>query len=360
MSKDKNKLPLFYKSKPLFGLDVGHTSVKVVQLDHSGKKTKLGGYGVTTFDSKAIKDGEIVDLETVSKATHDLLTKGMAGSISTRRVAASLPVMHSFSRLINLPIMEEKDVLEAVRLEAEQYIPIPINDLYLDYQPVERTADSQDLLVAAAPKRVVDSYLNLFNSLDLELVCMEPSILSVTRTVQHSENYDFPTLVIDCGSITTDLIIYNKSNIRVTGTIKFGGETLTESVMKKLGLEYAEAARMKTEHGLDPGQEQGRMVSALAESLKFLSTEITKMIHYFEERDKNQNVKVEQIIILGGGANLPGFSTYLTSELRIPTRLANVWENVAISHIEKPKRRDNSMYATALGLALIKPGEVVK
>jgi Tfp pilus assembly PilM family ATPase len=117
---------------------------------------------------------------------------------------------------------------------------------------------------------------------------------------------------------------------------------------------------MKGEYGLDPGKEQTKMVSALADSLKFLSNEIVKIIHYFEERDKGQDVKIEQIIVLGGGANLPGFSTYLTSELRIPTRLADTWGNITMSHIEKPDVIDNSMYATALGLALIKPEEVVK
>jgi type IV pilus assembly protein PilM len=280
--------------------------------------------------------------------------------LNTNRISASLPVLHSFSRIINLPTMEQKDVYEAVRMEAEQYIPIPINDLYLDYQLVDQAPESEDFLVAAAPKRVVDSYVKLFNILGLELVCMEPSILSVTRIVEQAEDSEVPTLVIDSGSATTDLIIINKSAVRVTGTIKFGGETLTRSISEKLGISATEAANLKQTHGLDPGQEQAKMVNALAESLEYLSAEIQKMIRYYEERDKSQKVKVEQIIILGGGANLPGFSTYLTSQLRIPTRLANIWENIDTGHMEKPSSGDSTMYATAAGLALISPSEVIK
>jgi type IV pilus assembly protein PilM len=354
------KLPLFFKSKPLFGFDIGHGSIKLVQLDQAGKKTKLQAYGNIFFDPKAINEGEILNFDLVSRAAHNLIKEHLAGSLSTNRIAASLPVLHSFSRIVNLPTMEEKDLYEAVRMEAEQYIPIPINELYLDYQLVDKSPESNDFLVAAAPKRVVDSYVNLFNILGLELACMEPSILSVTRIVQQAEKAETPTLLIDCGSVTTDLIIFNKSSVRVTGTIKFGGETLTQSISEKLGIPISEAAELKQTHGLDPGHEQAKIVNALAESLEYLSTEIQKIIRYYEERDKSQKVKVEQIIILGGGANLPGFSTYLTSELRIPTRLANIWENIDLGHVEKPTIMDTSMYATAAGLALINPSEVIK
>jgi type IV pilus assembly protein PilM len=357
---NNQKLSLFYKSKPLFGFDLGHGSIKIVQLDYSGKKPRLQGYGTTSFDSKAINEGVIADFDIVSNAARSLINEGLKGSIGTHRIAASLPVLHSFSRIINLPIMNDKDVHEAVRTEAGQYIPVPLNDLYLDYQLVEKTPEGQDFLVAAAPKKVVDSYLELFNRLGLELVCLEPSILSVTRVVQHAQKYDIPTLVIDCGSITTDLIIYNKSTVRVTGTIKFGGEELTKSLMTKLNLSYEEAAKMKRTYGVDPGEKQPEMVSALAPNLQFLAAEIKKISRYYEERDKNRNVKVEQVVILGGGANLPGLSTYMTSELRVPTKLADIWQNIDVSHIQKPSTAVATMYSTAAGLASIKPQEAAK
>lgn len=256
--------------------------------------------------------------------------------------------------------MPEKDIHEAVRQEAEQYIPVPLGDLYLDYQQVDKTPDSIDYLVAAAPKKVVDSYMTLFDALGLELVAMEPSILSVTRIVQHAESANLPTLVIDSGSITTDLIVFNKSVVRVTGTIKFGGETLTEAIKTKFGVSNEEARNIKRSYGLDPGERQTEIVSALSVPLNFLLSEIKKIIRYFEERDKSENVNVEQIIILGGGANLPGISTYLTSQLRIPVRLASIWHHTDMARIKPPDKLDTSMYATAAGLALIKPNEAVK
>lgn len=351
---------LFYREKPLFGFDLGHGSIKVVQLDCANKNTQLQGYGKVAFDPAAIREGGIVNFEVISRAAHELMSDHLAGSLSTRNIAASLPVLHSFSRIINLPLMSSKDVPEAVRTGASQYIPIPIADLYLDYQLVEKKADSQDFLVAAAPKKVVDSYMKLFTMLGLEISCLEPSILSVTRTVRHAEASDVPTLVIDCGSITTDLIIFSKSTVRVTGTIKFGGETLTESIMKGLNISYEEASHKKTQYGLEAGEHQSKILSAITDNLNFLSGEIKKIIRYFEERNQDPKDKVGQIVILGGGANLPGFSTYLTSELRIATRLADVWEHIDMGSIRRPSAQDDSMYATAIGLALIKPDEVAK
>jgi type IV pilus assembly protein PilM len=355
-----NASGLFYQEKPLFGFDLGHGSIKIVQLDYSNKKTQLQGYGRTLFDPKALKEGEIIDFNAVSKSAHGLIAEHLTGSVNTRSIAASLPVLHSFNRIINLPLMENKDISEAVHTEAGQYIPIPINDLYLDYQLVEKKADSQDFLVAAAPKRVVDSYIKLFDMLGLELVCLEPSILSVTRMVRHAESSEVPTLVIDCGSLTTDLIIFSRSVVRVTGTIKFGGESLTEGIMKGLNMSYEEASHAKNLYGLEAGEHQSKILSAITDNLNFLSSEIKKIIRYFEDRDKDQNAKVGQIIILGGGANLPGFSTYLTSELRIATRLASVWQHIDMTHLKRPEVQDTSMYATAVGLALIKPTEVIQ
>jgi type IV pilus assembly protein PilM len=351
---------LFYREKPLFGFDIGHGSIKIVQLDRSGKKINLIGYGRVNFDPKSIQDGVIVDYETITKAARELFEKHLTGSISTRHVAVNLPVLNSYSRIINLPKMDKKDILEAIRTEAAQSIPVPLDDLYLDYQLVEQNIDTQDFLIAASPKKVVDSFMTLFDKLGLEPAVLEPSILSVTRIVKHAEESSIPTLVIDCGSITTDLTVFNKSSVRVTGTIKFGGETITDNIMNKFGVSYSEAYKIKSVYGLDPSKKQNEMINALSGSLQYLTSEIQKITRYFEERDKDQNVKVEQIVLLGGGANLPGFSTYLTSALRTPTRLISIWEHISLDHIEKPNRLDNSMYGTAAGLALVDPKEVAK
>jgi Tfp pilus assembly PilM family ATPase len=91
-----------------------------------------------------------------------------------------------------------------------------------------------------------------------------------------------------------------------------------------------------------------------------LAAEIKKISRYYEERDKNRAAKVDQLVILGGGANLPGLSTYMTSELRTPTKLADIWQNTDLDHIQRPDSAETTMYATAAGLASIKPEDAAR
>lgn len=349
---------LFYREKPLFGFDIGHGSIKVVQLSQNQKKRYLDGYGSIFFDPKAIEDGVIINYEVVADAVKKLFNENITGSISTQRLAASLPVSHSFSRIISLPQLESKDVFEAIKLEAEQYIPIPIDDLFIDYQLLEVVDGNQEYMVSAAPRRVVESYQTLFDIVGLEAVVMEPSIQSVSRIVRNSEESDVPTLVIDCGSSSTDLIIYNREAVRVTGTVKFGGQTLTKALIDQMSLTETQANAIKSKYGLDVSKRQSEVSSALDLPLKSFVNEIKKIIRYFEDRGTNE--KVDQIIILGGGANLPGFSTYLTSALRVPTRLCSIWQHITFDGLQPPNQLETSMYATAAGLALVGPNEVAK
>lgn len=223
---------LFYKDKPLFGFDIGTSSIKVMQIDVVGRQRHISGYGVTNYDKTAIKDGVIEKPELLAKATKELFEHGMIGEITTRRAAMSIPVARTYNRVMNLPAMGHKDLEEAVRLEAEQYIPVPIDELYIDYNVTSETKEGYELLAVASPKRIVDSYLTLADLLGLEVALMETTIGASSRLVAHAEKSDVPTILIDFGSVSVDITIYDKQLI-VTGTVAGGGDTFTELIAKK-------------------------------------------------------------------------------------------------------------------------------
>lgn len=151
-------------SESIFGLDIGQTSLKVMQLENkSGKAPKVVGYGVSKFyTSRAIKDGEIVDQSVVANALNELLENRLVGSITTSKAACTLPSSHTFSRPIKLPQMPKDHILEAVELEAEQYIPLAPDKLYIDYEITNSTEKDMELLIVAAPRTIVDSYMRFF------------------------------------------------------------------------------------------------------------------------------------------------------------------------------------------------------
>lgn len=348
----------FYTDRPVFGFDVGHSSLKVLQIEAAtGKKQdKVVGYGAIEFKPEAIKNGVIVDPEEVARQAYKLITGGLVGAINTRRVASALPVAFTYSRVVALPAMDKKDVADAVRLEAEQSIPVGIDQLYLDYEIIHSTPDGQsEILMVAAPKTVVDSYMQLFRLLDLEVALLETTINSVTRMTTHSDRTGVPTLIIDFGSISSDLAVYDQT-IRVTGTADWGGETLTQEIGQALRVNDRQAYTIKTRYGLNVGKKQKEIQQALTPVLERLMGEIKRMTRFYAERTSDK-AAIQQIIILGGGANLPGMSTFLTDKLRVPTRLLNPWQNMSFEGLQPPHKLETTLYTTAAGLSLINKRE---
>lgn len=347
---------LFYKDKPLFGLDIGFSSVKVMQIkNHKGKRT-VAGYGVARFDKDAIKEGEIVNPENIAKSLHELFSKQLIGDITTHRTAVAIPAAKTFSRTVELPEVNDKELAEAVRMEAEQYIPIALEDLYIDYEIISRKDKKVELLVAATPRKIVDSYLTLARLVNLDVVCIETTISSSSRLFLQAEASEVPTVIIDFGSISSDITIFDKKLV-VTGTVMGGGDNFTEFISKKLGVNIQEAGIIKTKYGLGLSKKQKEITECMSPVLEQLIKEIRRMIRYYEERLGTQN-KIGQIVTMGGGANMPGLSDYLTNSLRIPVRMCDPWQKLNFSGLQPPNSTEKSMYITAAGLALLNPREI--
>lgn len=352
MSTDTN----FYKDKPLFGLDIGFSSIKAMQIVPGKKRHSVVGYGINAFDSKAVDNGIIVNHESIAESIYDLFKNHLVGDITTRRVAMSVPAARTFVRLLTLPKLDEKDLDEAVRLEAEQYIPVSIDDLYIDYELSRETEKEQQLLVVAVPKRLIDSYAELAKVLGLELVVIETTLGSTGRLFRHTDQQEIPTVLIDFGSVSADVTFYDKGLV-VTGTIPGGGDDFTRQIMDNLKVTRQEAHVIKTKYGLGVSKKQKEIKAALDPTLQVIDKEMRRMIRYYEERS-NSNKKIGQIVTLGGGANLPGLSEYLTDTLRIPVRSCDPWKNIDFDHLQPPSAMEKAIYITVAGLALLQPEEI--
>ncbi len=351
-----NTQTYFYKDKPLFGLDIGYSSAKVMQLIPSKTGHAVTGYGVIDFEPSAIKDGAIIDPEALAKSLNELFNKRLVGSIDTRRVAIAVPAVRTFNRNMTLPRLDSKDLSEAVRLEAEQYIPVPIDELFTDYE-VTRTGEKElDMLMVAAPKKIIDSYIKLGQILGLDVVAMETTIGAASRLFVQAERSDIPTVLIDFGSISADITIYHKTLV-VTGTVPCGGDDFTQLIAQSLKVSKPEATVIKTKYGLGASKRQDEIVKALAAPIDLLIKEIRRMIRYYEERDASK-MHIGQIVTMGGGANVPGLSEYLTSALRIPVRMCDPWQHLDFAGLQPPSTVEKSMYVTVAGLALMDPKEI--
>lgn len=349
---------VFYKDKKVFGFDIGRSSLKIMQVTTGPAGASVTGYGTATFDPKAIVDGVIVDPEAIIKVAHKLITTDLVGTLTTRHVAVSLPNEHSFSRVIKLPKMNAKDLAAAVSLEVDQSIPLPIEELYYDYSVIDASdSESQEIQIVACPKKIPDSYLGVFEALGLEVALIESNISAVTRIVVHAEAHDVSTLIVDVGSTACDVSVYNGSAIRATGTIDCSSERITRYIAKALNVSEKQANSIKTRYGLEMSKKQDQILQAIEPELNKLINEIRKVIRYFADQETENRV-IGQIIILGGGANLPGLSTYITDRTRIPTRLCAPWNHVSFGKLQPPHELETTLYTTASGLSMVTPQEL--
>jgi type IV pilus assembly protein PilM len=360
---DTPKTTNFYRDKPLFGLDIGHGSLKVMQLaDQPDKKPsqrqpKVVGYGSINFDKSAQEDGVIVKPEIIAKAALEMFEHHLTGDITTKRVALALPSYRTFTRSLHLPKLGAKEMSEAVNLEAEQYISLPLEELYLDYEIVKEGKDSVELFIAAVPRKIVDSYLQLTQILGLEAILIEPALNSSGRLFSYDKQSDVPAIIIDFGSQSSDITIFDK-HIMVTGTVEGGGENFTASIKSRLGVSEQEAALIKTRYGLGLSKKQADIKEALEPTLEKIVKETRRMMRYYEERYGTER-PIGQIISLGGGANMPGLSEYLTSGLHMASRHTDPWQYINFTGLEPPIPADRPMYATVAGLSLANPREAI-
>lgn len=350
------KQTYFYHDRPVFGLDIGFNSIKVMQVRADAKKKNaVIGYGVASFDPTAIKDGVITDIESLAKPAKAMFEKQIVGDITTKRVAVAVPSTRTFSQSLALPKMPKKDLEQAVMSEIEQYIPAQVDELYIDFDVTRENKDGIEVQIVAAPKVIVDSYLALMRVLGLETIAVETTINSSSRLFVQAEQSSVPTILIDFGSISSDITIYDQA-LLTTGTVPGGGDSFTNLIADKLKVSKQEAHVIKTRYGLGVSKKQAEITEALKPMLDQLGKEIRRMIRYYEERSTTQK-KINQIVTMGGGANMPGLSEYLTDSLRLPTRMCDPWQNLSFDGLQPPSASEKTMYVTATGLAMMKPEE---
>lgn len=331
------------------GFDLGTRTAKIIQLKPVGTKMHVVGYGSASFPDGAIVEGIIVDPKEIATALKPLLTKPPFGKITAARVATALPVSKVFTRVLELPQMNPADLGQAVRLEAEQYIPVPLPDLYIDYEVIETGTEHNEVLMVAAPRAIVDSYMKLFDLMNLEVAMIDSSMAATTRAIVAATAIDKPTLVVDIGSDSIDLTVHDKV-IRLTDTVAMGGDLLTAQLVKDLGIKAEQANEIKYKFGVGPSGLQPKVVASLGAPLKKMCDEVRRVLKFYQDRGA-QKRKIEQLIVSGGSASMPGFLEYMAAQINLPVLVASPWDRLETKHVPAVTAFDAPIYTTAIGLA---------
>lgn len=355
--KHSMKLSVFDKHQSVFGLDIGSHEAKYLQLRANGKHLRVLGLGQVTFDDTTVIEGVLAEPEQLAATLLEGIHHPANGHISAKAVAISLPQSHLFTRLLTLPAMETHKLRDAVNWESQQYIPMPANDLYTDYEIIATARDDNgkarehDILVVASPRAIVDSYMKLLEFLHVTPHSMEMSLGANIRALRKSNDVS-PVLVVDAGSVATDMAIVTDT-IRLTTTVNIGGDSLSAALSRKLKLKEDEAEEVKVKFGIAPSGLQPKIQSALATPLKSMATEINKLLKYYEERSGAKDpVKIQRILMTGGASRMPGLAHFISQATKLTVDISSPWDTQSIQGIKNLPGNLGPVYTTAFGLAM--------
>ncbi len=324
--------------------------MKLMSID--AKKWLVTGYGSIDLDPAKVQKSFDEDDGYLANNVNALMKKNILGTLSSRQTVLGIPAAKTFTRTFTLPAKAEKTLHDAIELEVEQYVPVPMSALYVDYEVIERNKDTITILMSAVPRTIVDACMNAAEGAGLTVSMIEPSINAVARLLEATEEGHLPTVIVDIGPASTDIAILDGS-IRVAGALSIGGNTFTLDIAKKLHIPLENAHQLKVINGLSPGARQHKITTALQPSLDHIISETRKIMRYYDERIDNHR-KLEQVLIVGGGANVPGIGDYFTNELVMPSRVASPWQKLDFGKLKEPAKHFRPRYITVAGLASVR------
>lgn len=343
-------------SKRVVGLDIGSSSVKVVEMDHSGEKPALIKFGRCGLLPEAIVDGEIMDRDVVVDTIAELME---VNEISSREVVTAVSGRAVIVKKILMDTMSEDEAREAIRWEAEQHIPFDIDDVSLDFQILDREADAEkmDVLLVAAKKEMLEARADLIRAAGLSPQIIDIDSFAVQNAFEHS--YDAPenavTLLLNVGCFVTNVNIVKDGVPYFTRDLSFAGNAILEAVQKDLGVDYDEANEILDNPGEERMDDVQSIVGLVGEEL---AVGIEKSLSYL--RASGDADHIDRIVLSGGSSFAPGLRESIEKRQGSPVEIANPFRNLSWSDGmfgEDDAESIGPAYMVASGLALRAGGQ---
>ncbi len=355
-------MALFSRQKNAIGLDIGSSSVKVLELEQTKSGTqRLLHFGMTRLPPEAIVDGAVMNTSAVVDAIKELIARH---KIRSRDVVASVAGHSVIIKRINLPVMTSEELEESIQWEAEQYIPFDVNDVNIDVQILDAAGDEagqMEVLLVAARKELVNEYVSIIHEAGLVPAVVDVDAFAVGNAFEFSHKQPMGTLaLINVGASTTNIIVLREGITAFTRDISMGGRQVTEEIQRTLNISYEEAESMKV--GRDERdasavvpEEVERVIRGVSESI---ATEIHRSLDFYLSTATGEGLS--RIYMSGGGALTPGLGPALTRVTGTPIETIDPFRNIEIDERTFNPRflQDAAAQATVVvGLALRRPGD---
>jgi len=344
------------KARPLFGLDISSSSVKMVELTANGKDGyRVERYTIEVLPKDAVADGNVVNLEGVAECVKRAWKKM---GTSTRNVAMALPASAVITKKIIVPAGLREDELEMqVETEANQYIPFSIDEVNLDFQvvgPAPSVPDEIEVLIAASKKERVEDRVAVAESAGLKATVVDVESFAALAAFELIEKQlpdggkNQVVALVDVGANVMNLTVLRNGVQVYAREQAFGGNQLTQDIMRHYGMSFDEAEAAKRVGNLPEGYE----VELLEPFVESMALEVSRALQFFFT--STQYNQVDHIVLAGGCAILPGADEIVATRTQVNTIVANPFANMVLSDRVKPKNllADSASLLVACGLAM--------
>ncbi len=332
-----------------FGLDIGTTAVRLVQLSGGGPVKSLVRYGHVPIDTKISLSDAKSDMQKVAEIVRDLVIEA---GVTSKNVAVGLPSQRVFSTVIDFDKLSIDELAQNIKFQADSLIPTPLEESKIDWALLGDSPkdDSKvEILLSSVSNEYVESRLDLLESIGLNVIAFEPDSLALSRALI-AEDSKAVQLVVDIGNMNTDLVISMNGAPHLTRSIPSGTDAIVKAASQGLSIDEQQASQFVFKFGLNKDKLEGQIHQAIIGTVELLMTDIEKSVKYFEARYSGK--KIESVIVTGGASVLPEFPLYIANKLGIPVEIGNAWRNVSYSQdMQNDIMAVSNQISVAVGLA---------
>lgn len=332
---------MFSSNLSYLGVDIGTSSIKLVEVDNYKNQARLKTYGYMDAPTSILRGFGEKNNQTIADYINVVAKKA---KIETKQVIAALPTFSVFNFIINLPPMPKKDLASAIRWEAKKFIPVPIEEMILDWKVLSKKKnqivpeikkddleftpakkedkDNSRILLTAAPKTLVANYIDVFRKAKLNLLSLETEAFALSRSLMGN---DLSTVIIvDIGATSADICVIEEDVPILNRGIDTGGEDITKAIMNSLNINADRAEQFKRDFGL--ADSVNKNIPAVIQ--KSLDSIINEIKYVFELYNRQGKTKIDKVILTGGSAFLPNLPKYLTDLLNLPVIIGDPWDRI--------------------------------